>query len=547
MASLVSVFERNNYIQYGENNQIEYNWSSAQQEKILQLSFQMVRTSDTTIKRDLAIKFRECFENGTSNEKKILIKLLGHTRDIEEGKGEYALIMCIIKELIPNNPEVCINFMKYLVGFEKLGTPLGSWKDMKYLFNELLYIPTELANMINTQLKTDKTSMDSNGNCSLVAKWIPREKSKKFGWINYTLATHYFSSYGKTGWTKEASNKAQTHYRKLVSSVNKYIDTTQIKQCGQNWKDINFNKVTSVTMMKQKKSFLNSNSNSNTSIDRVSCHNNLLQYMEEVKQGRVEMNGSNIGMVDFVKQAINSNSDDEKFIINEAWKNNSKTTNNLTNIIAMIDISESMEDGNNNPLYSAIGLGCRVAEKSKLGKRILTFTSNPEWINLEDKHTFCEMVDTIVGIPRGMNTNFHKALDMILDGLVAGNVPATDVESLVLAVFSDIQFDQAERDSEYGNGTLREILHLKFQKAGIKVCGIPYKVPHILFWNLRSTNGFPELSYNDGYSMISGFSPHLLNNFTEQYISGLQYATPWNMLMKNLSKDRYIALEGLIV
>ena len=45
---------------------------------------------------------------------------------------------------------------------------------------------------------------------------------------------------------------------------------------------------------------------------------------------------------------------------------------------------------------------------------------------------------------------------------------------------------------------------------------------------------------------MSGFSPHLLNIFTEQGISGLHYATPWNMLMKTLAKDRYIELEGLI-
>jgi len=553
MAALVSALDTNNSIQYGENNHIEYKWSSVQQEKILQLSFQMVRTSDTTIKKGLAIKFRECFEKATSDEKKVLIKLLGHTRDIEEGKGEYALTFCIINELIDNNRELCVNFMKFLVGFEEmgtslgtsLGTPLGSWKDMKYLFNELSSIPTELVNMINTQLKMDKKSMDNNENCSLVAKWIPREKSKKFGWINCTLAQNYFSSYGKNDWTKAASDKARTHYRKLVSSVNKYIDTTQVKQCGKMWKNINFDKVTSITMMKQKKAFLNSNSN--TSTDRVICHNNLLQYMEYVKQGTKAMKGSNISMVDFVKQAIYSSSDEEKFIINEAWKNNSKGTSDLANIIAMVDTSGSMEQDNSNPLYSAIGLGCRVAEKSKLGKRILTFTANPEWINLEDTETFCEMVNAVIQIPWGMNTNFHKAMDMILDGLVAGKVPAEEVDNLILAVFSDMQFDQAERDSEYGNGTVREILEMKFQNAGIQVCGTPYKVPHILFWNLSSTDGFPELSYRDGYSMMSGFSPHLLNIFTERGIIGLRTVTPWNMLMKTLDKDRYIELEKLIV
>ena len=34
----------------------------------------------------------------------------------------------------------------------------------------------------------------------------------------------------------------------------------------------------------------------------------------------------------------------------------------------------------------------------------------------------------------------------------------------------------------------------KYHDAGMKSFGIPYNPPHILFWNLRSTSGFPNLS-----------------------------------------------------
>jgi hypothetical protein len=45
----------------------------------------------------------------------------------------------------------------------------------------------------------------------------------------------------------------------MLSRLNKQIDTTQIKQCGQNWSAIDFNTVTSITIAKQKKAFLNIN------------------------------------------------------------------------------------------------------------------------------------------------------------------------------------------------------------------------------------------------------------------------------------------------
>ena len=88
-----------------------------------------------------------------------------------------------------------------------------------------------------------------------------------------------------------------------------------------------------------------------------------------------------------------------------------------------------------------------------------------------------------------------------------------------------------------------EILYEKikenYSETGIKICGKPYKPPHILFWNLRSTSGFPTLSYQHNTSMMSGFSPSLLNIFCENGLTALQSCTPWNLLMKSLENERY--------
>ena len=76
MAALVSALDKMNNIQYGENNHIEYKWSEIQQEQILQLSFQLVRTTDVAKRHELAKKFSTCFHKGLLDERKILIKLL---------------------------------------------------------------------------------------------------------------------------------------------------------------------------------------------------------------------------------------------------------------------------------------------------------------------------------------------------------------------------------------------------------------------------------------------------------------------------------------
>ena len=79
-SSVAMTAEQQNSIQYGQNNHIEYAWSNIQQENILQLSFQMVRISDPLQRQILARRFVKCFTNGSIDDRKIMIKLLAHTR-----------------------------------------------------------------------------------------------------------------------------------------------------------------------------------------------------------------------------------------------------------------------------------------------------------------------------------------------------------------------------------------------------------------------------------------------------------------------------------
>ena len=129
---------------------IKYKWSShVQQEQILQLSFQLLRNKDANKTKILTVRFCDSYINGTLEEKKLLVKLLAHTRDIEEGKGEYAISFSIIKELYKINETMCNELIKKFVGYHDnvnnvdfLEKPYGSWKDMKYLFNEFKKCPT---------------------------------------------------------------------------------------------------------------------------------------------------------------------------------------------------------------------------------------------------------------------------------------------------------------------------------------------------------------------------------------------------------------------
>lgn len=388
-------------------------------------------------------------------------------------------------------------------------------------------------------------------------------------------------------WTQRATNKAQTYYRKLVSALNKYIDTVQIKQCGQVWKTIDFEKVTATTLMKQRKTFLKYNNDPRfiaimdpcidlcidpcidpcmyVNMDRELCRDKLICYLNKVKSGEAKLDGSHISIVDFIKNAIGlhqsyeveryldtrlrCNLDNERLFINEAWKSSGAPVPSLENMIAMVDTSNSMETDNNNPLYAAIGIGIQIAEKSTLGKRVLTFNNSPSWINLDKCNDFVDEVQMVHRSTCTTSADFHKAIKMILDQVIVNKLPAEEVESLVLVVLSAMEFDL---NSIGPLETIRQNLDREFHEAGMSVCGTGYKVPHIVFWNTRSTNGFPELSYQDNVSMISGYSPGLLSELTERDNNngygciGIKEATPWKLLTRMLNKERYNVMENLV-
>jgi len=141
-----------------------------------------------------------------------------------------------------------------------------------------------------------------------------------------------------------------------------------------------------------------------------------------------------------------------------------------------------------------------------------------------------------------MNTNFYNAFDMILDSCGSQNLPPEDVENMILVVLSDMQMDSA-CSNKNDMDSLYEVMEKKYAEAGINAFNKPYKPPHILFWNLRSTTGFPCLSTQKNVSMMSGFSPLLLNSFCEKGLDSLKTCTPWNMLNQILDNKRYLRLE----
>ena len=550
----------------GENGSKEYTWSNSIRERIIQLSFQLTRTRDENTINGLAattdtilFDLKTAYNTSSISREEyveymsLLYRLIGHTRDIVDGKGEYRLAYMLVNVWQKHYPELAKYAFKLFVlppdGYSDNNNnnyhPYGSWKDIKYFRGK--YDCPNLNNYILSLLVNQLREDVKNDNPSLAAKWVPREKSQ-FKDVFNELALMYFSNYIETAYNevshRKAVLKAKTDFRKLISSLNKKLDTVQIKQCSNNWSEIIPDKQTSITMHKQKRAFLNIKKNGETRYDipdRNECAITFSLFVKKAVDGEVEIKGARVGLNDFTKEALKlilcgKQSTDEASILNAQWTSNSKQNGMLGKMIAMVDVSGSMSG---DPMNAAIALGIRVAEKSLLGKRIMTFSAVPTWVNLTGHDTFIDMVSVVSRADWGMNTSFAAALKMILDAIISQKLTPEDVEDMVLAIFSDMQMDQADSQSI----SLMNTIETQYADAGNRLWGKPFKAPHILFWNLRSTSGFPTLSTNKNCSMMSGFSPTLLNLFCEEGLNALQTCTPWSLFVKSLSNNRYQPLD----
>ena len=133
-------------------------------------------------------------------------------------------------------------------------------------------------------------------------------------------------------------------------------------------------------------------------------------------------------------------------------------------------------------------------------------------------------------------------MNLILEAIVKNKMKAEDVENLTLVVLSDMQIDQS---SGFGDSrsTMFQNIEKLYSEAGIRICGQAYKPPHIVFWNLRRSNGFPATSQEENVTMTSGFSPVLLNQFSDKGANILKTMTPWTMIKDTTDMERYKRME----
>jgi len=523
----------------------EVDLSSHFREQIVYFYLNLTRKNDQKLIKELAISFHQFLELLKTEIRKdnriviyleLMYKLIINTRDITSGKGEHDLFYMLVYELYKEFPTLAIYMLHHFIE-----TKIGRWRDIKYLCDyvrktspkgyddSIIDVCVEL---INKQLKQDVESWKFSVNAgsrsyiSNVAKWIPREK-KKCGWLFERLSLHWSNNYNKRwkiSWSSQDSptylkavNKSNKIYRKIITRINKNIDTTEIKQCFHLWDDININNLSKYTVMKQQRLFYSSNREISIidnpyyfddfckDVTKQKCSKTYIdnhpafQLVNNTKKKNNNVDETvQLPISYFIKEAFrlfNNGNDSqskgfqiERCILNKKWQQFSNYNVHIHNLLPIIDVSYKMLENDAESFYTAVGLAILICQKSNYGKRILAIDNLPTWINLDESTDFYSMVYLFNESIRSRNNtacSFKKGIDFLVDAISDSGNTFYNIKLLFLS-------NSLELDGYY------EYIKKRFTD-------INHSTPEFIFWNLSKTELY-ELPTNSKILLLSGFS-----------------------------------------
>jgi hypothetical protein len=506
----------------------------------------------------------------------LFYRLIGYVRSIVSGKGDHHFAYLMLFVWYKYYPTLAVYALhRFVVCTEGQHNTFGSWRDIKYLCQFIKSSSDQgqdhsfidvCCDFVNAQLDSDLqihhvyALPKHNQTISNVAKWIPREH-KQFDWLYHKLVLH---------WTKKnkpfilssatersyfaAISKSSRIYRKKIASLNKTIDTTQIKQCARNRRDIIPQHVSRYTQMKQPNLVFGYGENDTD--DRLSCSQHFREWLDfNLSNDDCPVNPSTVRssyvtplpIYHYVKMArqliTNSshlNADDvlsQKDILDKQWTAMSKSfiPRQGGYSIPIIDVSDIMYSLNSDCYYSSIGYAILFAQCSSIANRVLVVGNTPTWINLDTTSGFVSIVEHIhsaVSSSFCTNANFNKAFHLIANTIRDAGLTRHDIRHLRLVVFST--FSQLSN-----KGSFYDDISSIFAEHSVQT-------PFIAFWNVSKRFGdyLPCSIHQKSTIMISGFSPFIFNTMLQKFKR--YHTNPFHAVCNILKNPHYDILEDYI-
>lgn len=433
---------------------------------------------------DLAKVFQEALKEKSD----LALRNLLYSRDARGGKGIRETLQKVLVLLSKEYPYILLrsNFLDKVV-------EVGYWKDL-FILIETPEVPLEIKKLVVRKISAGLLNPETN---KLVAKWIPLK-----GPVASMLRSYY--------------RVTPKEFRKKIVELRS--DVTERLMCEKRWGDIKYPTVPSKCMNKNKQVFIKHDE------DRFNL------FLDNVVKGEAKINASVLFPHEVIDSEMYFNKTRDYSVNEVQWKALPNYLEGCSKaILPVVDLSGSMLSLAGLQRYSyyniAIALGAYISERNEGSFKdlIMTFATNPRFVDLTSCKTLAERVHTIANSDVGYSTNIEATFDLVLNLAKENNLSQEDLpESLLFLSDTQGNFTQTEQRAY-------DLCRSKFKAAG-------YTAPKLLFWVLNAKNGNVPVRLDDrGAALINGFSPALMKSL----LVDIENYTPYNIMIEALSSDRY--------
>lgn len=416
------------------------------------------------------------FEAAFGEDPQLAMRILFWSRDCRGGAGARKNFMLVMKKLQTERPDVFSKVFKFIPEF-------GYWKDI-YNLN-----PTpEVVEFVGETLKSDKDH-------SLCAKFCPR----KGAWFYHLRRYLHMTD--------------PAEFRHFIVSKTQVVEN-QI--CRNEWGEIDYSAVPSVANVRYTNSFIKH--------DRVRYHN----YVKSVVDGKQKMNSSVLYPNQIYHNWDNSqHTDVNNTAVKAMWDNlPDYMAGCKEKILPVCDVSGSMWG---TPMEVSIALGCYISERNTgpFKDAFITFSAKPVMNVLTGD--IISRFNQLKKADWGCNTNIQAVFDLILKRAVENDLGGDDMPTKIL-IISDMEFDDAVGGQS--GITTYDAVKSKYESTG-------YKMPGIIFWNVRGNAGNVPVTMKDfNTGLVSGYSPSILKS-----VLNCEIISPIDIMLDTVNASRYNCIE----
>lgn len=497
-ANLQKNIEEINTLKRTENGAIGYSTTG---KKLLDMNFNVASYRKCS-EYEIAADFEKAY-----NENELLAILWAFfVRDVRGGLGERRLFRVLFRYLIKINPDAASKLLRMIAEY-------GRWDDVVETTTgtELWGRAVEL---IAAQLQTDVENCKNGNSISLLAKWLPSERtsSQASRRMARTLAADLGMSIVK--------------YNKTLVMLRKHLDIVESKMSAKQWNEIDYSAVPSKANLIYNDAFLRNDEERRRA------------YLAALVKGETKINASTLFPHDIVHKYSKTGWSSYRVAKYDAalesmWKA-LPASKGLGNVIVVCDGSGSMcttVDSNSKvtalQVSNALAIYCSQYCKGEYKDKFITFSDHPQFVDLSGYDSLCDKLNESYRHNEMSGTDIEKVFNIILDTAIRSGADQSDLPESVLVV-SDMEFNAPYCTSgRTPDAALFRVIEDKYAYNG-------YKMPRLVFWNVNSrTKTIPIVENENGVTLVSGFSTGIMQMVTNGQTD------PYLNLVETITSKRY--------